>query len=303
MKNSLSSKGLSMSQAQSISNLCNQRSKDITAALADINNVEKTLTIGTETYIETQGNPIPDNVVALLQDKARLSATQAFLMENIKAKDSLITSIQRENYYASAPRPESPEYVEVELKKLVTEEWAWNELLAAEYNEFLEAEAYAAHIGQFIHKGGTLDRLRTELPKIKTLEFMEIEIGKKTPMKVEVHHTSAQLLSIHEELANTHREYEQKVNYFKSKVKNAVTKENARIANENGDAVAKANEANQTLRDEYRKLNEEWNAFVRKETQEFEAKRQARIEAAVALKIDVAPRFQSVVDEFLNQLN
>ena len=303
MKNSLSSKGLSMSQAQSISNLCNQRSKDITAALADINNVEKTLTIGTETYIETQGNPIPDNVVALLQDKARLSATQAFLMENIKAKDSLIISIQRENYYASAPRPESPEYVEVELKKLVTEEWAWNELLAAEYNEFLEAEAYAAHIGQFIHKGGTLDRLRTELPKIKTLEFMEIEIGKKTPMKVEVHHTSAQLLSIHEELANTHREYEQKVNYFKSKVKNAVTKENARIANENGDAVAKANEANQTLRDEYRKLNEEWNAFVRKETQEFEAKRQARIEAAVALKIDVAPRFQSVVDEFLNQLN
>jgi len=131
---------------------------------------------------------------------------------------------------------------------------------------------------------------------------MEIEVGKKTPMKVEVHHTSAQLLAIHEELANTHREYEQKVNYFKSKVKNAVTKENARIANENADVVAKANEANQTLRDEFRKLNEEWNAFVRKETQEFEAKRQGRIEAAVALKIDVAPRFQPVVDEFLKTI-
>jgi len=56
MKNSLSSKGLSMSQAQSISNLCNQRSKDITASLADINNVEKTLTIGEDTYTETKGN-------------------------------------------------------------------------------------------------------------------------------------------------------------------------------------------------------------------------------------------------------
>jgi len=302
MKNSLSTKGLSLSQAQSISNLCNQRSIELSNTLSDVNNVEKTLTIGTECYIETPAKPLPGNVAELIQEKARLAATQAFLMENIKAKDSLIKSIQRENYYASAPRPESPEYVEIDLKELVSEEWAWNELSAAEYNEFLEAEAYAAHIGQFIHKGGTLDRLRTELPKIKTLEFMEIEVGKKTPMKVEVHHTSAQLLAIHEELANTHREYEQKVNYFKSKVKNAVTKENARIANENADAVAKANEANQTLRDEYRKLSEEWNAFVRKETQEFEANRQGRIEAAVALKIDVAPRFQPVVDEFLKTI-
>ena len=302
MKNSLSTKGLSLSQAQSISNLCNQRSIELSNTLSDVNNVEKTLTIGTETYIETPAKPLPANVAQLIQEKARLAATQAFLMENIKAKDSLIKSIQRENYYPTATRPESPEYVEVELKELVTEEWAWNELSAAEYNEFLEAEAYAAHIGQFIHKGGTLDRLRTELPKIKTLEFMEIETGKKTPMKVAVHHTSTQLLEIHEELANTHREYEQKVNYFKSKVKNAVTKENARIANENGDAVAKANEANQILRDEYRKLNEEWSAFVRKETQEFEAKRQGRIEAAVALKIDVAPRFQPVVDEFLKTI-
>jgi hypothetical protein len=302
MKNSLSTKGLSLSQAQSISNLCNQRSIELSNTLSDVNNVEKTLTIGSDTYIETPAKPLPGNVAELIQEKARLAATQAFLMENIKAKDSLIKSIQREQYYASAPRPESPEYVEIDLKELVSEEWAWNELSAAEYNEFLEAEAYAAHIGQFIHKGGTLDRLRTELPKIKTLEFMEIETGKKTPMKVEVHHTSSQLLAIHEELANTHREYEQKVNYFKSKVKNAVTKENARIANENADVVAKANEANQTLRDEFRKLNEEWNAFVRKETQEFEAKRQGRIEAAVALKIDVAPRFQPVVDEFLKTI-
>jgi hypothetical protein len=34
---------------------------------------------------------MPTNVVELLTEKARLSATQAFLMENIKAKDELIT--------------------------------------------------------------------------------------------------------------------------------------------------------------------------------------------------------------------
>ncbi len=35
---------------------------------------------------------------------------------------------------------------------------------------------------------------------------------------------------------------------------------------------------------------------------EFEEKRQGRIQEAVNLKINVADRFQDVVDEFLNQL-
>jgi hypothetical protein len=53
----------------------------------------RTLVIGSDTYVETNGNPIPTNVVELLTEKARLSATQAFLMENIKAKDELINEI------------------------------------------------------------------------------------------------------------------------------------------------------------------------------------------------------------------
>jgi hypothetical protein len=303
MKNSLSSKGLSMSQAQSISNLCNQRSKDITAALADINNVEKTLTIGTETYIETQGNPIPDNVVSLLQDKARLSATQAFLMENIKAKDELINSIKRERFEYPIESPERPKLISETIPSEVDEAFGWDQLTLAEYNEYLESEAYASHIGQFIHKGGRLDKLRAELPTIKTLEFMEIEVGKKTPMKVDVHHTSQQLLAVHEELAALHRGYEQKVNYFKSKVKNATTKENARIQKERGIIQARVNEQNSAAANTYKLAYDKWAGEERKAQHEFEEARQAGIESAVALKIDVAPRFQSVVDEFLNQLN
>ena len=111
MKNSLASKGLSMSQAQSISNLCNQRSKDITAQLADINNVSKVLKIGEETYTETQANPIPVNVVELLTAKARLSATQAFLMENIKAKDELINKIKYEVYNYDVDPPVRPKTI------------------------------------------------------------------------------------------------------------------------------------------------------------------------------------------------
>ena len=252
MKNSLSSKGLSMSQAQSVSNLCNQRSKDITAQLADINNVEKTLVIGSDTYIETKGNPIPENVVQLLQDKARLAATQAFLMENIKAKDELINGIKSERFVYEVEAPVRPLTISKNLPMEVDEDFGWDTLTTAEYNEFLEAEAYASHIGQFIHKGGRLDRLRAELPTIKTLEFMEIEVGKKTPLKVSVHHTPAQLLTIHEELAALHRGYEQKVNYFKSKVKNAVTSENARIQKERGNIQGEVNQQNSDLANAYK---------------------------------------------------
>jgi len=302
MKNSLASKGLSLSQAQSISNLCNQRSKDIAAKLADINNVSKILKIGDEIYTETQPNPIPLNVVELLIEKSRLHATQAFLMENIKAKDELIREIQCDVFDYEVETPQRPKTEVRTLPFLVSEEWGWSQLTTVEYNEYLEAEAYAAHIGQFIHKGGKLDKLRSELPTIKTLEFMEIEVGKKTPMKVSIHHTPEQLLLIHEELAGLHRSYEQKVNYFKSKVKNSVTTENARIANERANIQAEVNEINGKQDAEYNTAMDKWRAEYTKASNEFEAKRQERIKEAANMKIDVDSRFQPLIDMFLKDV-
>jgi tRNA G10 N-methylase Trm11 len=129
-----------------------------------------------------------------------------------------------------------------------------------------------------------------------------IEAGKRTPLKISIHHTPAQLLTIHEELAALHRGYEQKVNYFKSKVKNAVTTENARIQKERGEIQARVNQQNSDLSNAYKLAYEQWTAEQRKAQHEFEEKRQARIQDAVNLKIEVAERFQPVVDEFLNQL-
>lgn len=303
-RNSLASTGLSMSQAQSISNLCNQRSKDITAALSDINNASKTIKIGEDEHILDVAKPLPKDVVELLKDKARLHATQAFLMENIKAKDAVINGIKGEyfDYEIKNPSPVREPNIQPDVIAQVGEDWGWDQLSTLEYNEFIEAEAYASHIGQFIHKNGTLDRLRIELPKIKTLEFMEIEKDKKTPVKIEAHHKSEDLLKTHEELAALHRGYEQRVNYFKSKVKNSVTKENARISKINADAQSEANEKNALVMNEYTKKREAWLADYKKANLDFETERQNRIGEAVNLKIQVDARFQPVVDEFLKQL-
>jgi hypothetical protein len=302
-KNSLDKNGLSLSQAQSISNLCNQRAKEISNKLDNINNVSKEITINSETYIETQGNPIPDNVVSLLKEKANLSATQAFLMENIKAKDVLINDIRFDLFNYGLEQPVKPEEITEPLPGEVDEEWGWDQLTQSEYNEFLEAEAYASHIGQFIHKRGTLDRLRSELPNIKTLEFMEIETGKKTPLKVTIHHSSEQLLAVHEELAALHRGYEQRVNYFKAKVKNSVTSENARIQKQRADIQTRLNSENEKLRRQYTDACNKYSEERTKAAQEFEAKRQERIQEAANLKINVDNRFQSVIDTFLKQLS
>ncbi len=302
-KHSLSTKGLSLSQAQSISNLCNQRATDIAAELNGINNVEKKLKIGDETYIETVGKPVPSNLTELLLEKAKLHATQAFLMENIRAKDILIREARYRGIDVDIVAPARPKLEHFEPIDEVDESYGWSQLTSNEVNEYTEAEAYAAHIGQFIHKNGPLDNLRKELPSIKTLEWIEVEQGKKTPLTVTVHHTNEQLLTIHNELAAKHRQYEQRVNYFKAKVKDLTTAENARIARHNADGFAKVNATNEVLNSQYHKEYTAYQAELTRLREELELQRQTEIGEIASLRINVDPRFQDVIDTYLAQLN
>jgi hypothetical protein len=302
MKHSLSATGLSLSQAQSISNLCNQRVREIDNKLAVVNNASKSVTIDGIMYQETPGNPMPDNVVELLTEKARLSATQAFLRENMKAKEDMLYETRRMRFDANTMMPKYPTCGIMEKPNLqdeVEESWGWEQLTTAEYNEYLEAEAYAAHIGQFIHNRGKLDQLRKELPSMKTLEWLEVEDGKKTPVKVDTHHTAEQLLELHEALAGAHREYEQRVNYFKAKVKNLVTAENARIARANADEQARVNAINQKIQAEFESAQKAWLGDEQKEIFNFQEHIENHIKEIASYRIQVPARFQPVIDMFI----
>ena len=303
MQHSLSTSGLSISQAQSISNLCNQRCKAIEANFSLVNNYSKTLTVNGTVYVETVAEPIPTNTANLLKEKARLHATQAFLMENIKAKDKMLQEARQKSFVYDVPAPNQPEWKCIETVEFVEESWGWEQLTSSEYNEYLEAESYASHIGQFIHKGGVLDRLRNELPKIKILEWFEVETGKKTPMDVKVHHTTDQLLAVHEELATLHRQYEQRVNYFKAKVKNLVTNKNAAIAKENAIASDAVTQENSLLDQEYMNEYRKWSESFKTASSNFEEARAKEISNIAELRIAIPNRFQEVVDEFLQKLS
>jgi hypothetical protein len=308
--NLVPNKGLSLSQAQSISNLCYQRAIEIANCLLAVNNYSKTVEIGDKetgnkvTYAIVRGKELPKNVVDLLKEKAELHACQAFLMENIKAKDNML----KETTIATADEsaivyPERPKFVNDD-KRLpkVDENFGWEQLTVGELNEYLEAEAFASHIGQFIHSGSILAGLRTELREIPAIEWMEIETGKKSPVMISVHHTAEQLLTVHEELAALHRGYEQRVNYFKAKVKNLTTEENARIAKLNADVQNEAKKTNTDLQNSYDTALKNISEEIKNIRAEFEKTRQARIKEIASMRIEVDSRFQKTVNTFLNEL-
>jgi len=302
-KNSLQAKGLSLSQAQSISNLCHQRATEIGHKLTNVNNYSKKVTVGKKTHEIVAGKPLPEKVLELLTEKAELHACQAFLMENTKAKASMLSRLKDGRADVSVVKvPLAPLYVKAKVLDEVEDAFGWSQLSVSENSEYLEAEAYASHIGQFIHKGKTLDVLRTELPGLPAIEWMVIKDGQKSPVEIEKHHTSEELLKLHEDLAGIHRSYEQRVNYFKAKVNNLTTAENARIAKVNADAETEAEVTNRNLRNEFELAHKEYVAKVQGIKVEFEKERQSKIQTTAALRIDVDPRFQKVVDIFLKQL-
>ncbi len=299
MRRNLYTKGLSLSQAQSISNLCHQRAVDITAELNGVNNASKSFQYGEKILTQVPAKPLPANVIDLLLEKSKLHACQGFLMSNIQLKERLMNEAKHKRFFHELDVPKPPQMTQFIPEPMVDEQWGWDQLTNEEINSYIESEAYAAHIGQFIHHGGELDKLRTELPKIQSIEFIELKKDEKTPLIVEAHHTPEQLLKLHNELAAKHREYEQKVNYFKAKVKNLVTLENARIAKENGEKQASVNNDNNVLASEYQKQCSEFSGKIKQLQYEFEQARQKEVGELASLRIEVDPKFQEVIDLYL----
>jgi hypothetical protein len=243
---------------------------------------------------------MPSAILELLKEKGRLHATQAFLMEAIKEKDSVISRLIHTSFDSShIVRPEFDEIPEPDVPANVSESWGWEQLSASEHSEFLEAEAMAAHLGQFIHNRGKLDKMRREVADLPSIEWMSVKEGEKTPVRINKHHTSQELLATHEQIASAHRTYEQRVNYFKAKVKNLVSDENARIQKVCSDLWAQY-DAETSKQSEIRsQAFEAYRNQVHKENADFNAAREEQVKAAAALRISVNPRFQPVIDMFI----
>jgi hypothetical protein len=243
---------------------------------------------------------MPSSVLELLREKGRLHATQAFLMEATKSKNAELERLQYTSFDAShIVRPQFPDIDEPVILNNVSESWGWAQLTANEYSEYLEAEAFASHLGQFIHKNGKLSGMRSDVANLPSIEWMTVKDGEKTPVKINKHHSAIELLNIHEQIASAHRVYEQRVNYFKAKVKNLVSDENARIQKVNSDLWAEYDALMDRESEIRSKAFESYRNQVQKETADFNAAREQQIKDTAALRISVDPRFQHVIDTFI----
>ena len=296
----LSKKGLSMSQAQTISNLCNQNALEITREIESYNNCSKSINVNGQVYDLQEGIPIPGDILEKLKNKGDLHACQAFLMEAIKGKESLMDLLRRDtpdfSHLVVPTRVYVPDYDILDNKD---ESWGWSQLSDAEYAEYLQEESMASHLGQFIHQKGKLTQLRKDLPNTPSIEWFNVEDGKKTPVKVTKHHVSSVLMAMHEGVAEHHRKHEQRVNYFKAKVKNLVSDENARIQKVNADKAAEFLKLEKELNEEYRSALDAYNGEILRLTMQFNSEREMHIKDAAALRINVDPRFQHIVDMFM----
>lgn len=299
MNHSLSEKGLSLSQAQNISNLCFQSATEIENKLNSINNTEKTVKINGDVHIVSRGVQMPEDIEKIVLRKASYHACQAFLMFNIKEKESLIEKVKKSVFETDLEEPEYPKLKEFVPAAIPTEEDIKKEFISTnQMNEFLVAEAYAAHIGKFIHKNGKLDLLRKELLTIQELDWLEVKSGEKTPVKVKIHHDQEQLLKLHNSLAIQHRDYEKKVNYLKAMIKNILSVNSAKIISDNVVKQKEVDEFNSSLIQEYSEKYRVFQDKKRIEFMEFEKKKVDEIKRISALRINVPEIFQDVINEF-----
>lgn len=303
MKHFLAKKGLSMTQAQTVSNLCNQAANEMLMDIDKVNNSSKTLEFNGKVLTKQTGYKLPTTIEDMLATIGDYRACQAFLMEQIKAKDQLITAAKNAQFVTSIAPPQFPELQKTPLVETVGDQWGWDQLSKDELAEYWQAEAKAAVIGQFIHRGGKLDQLRKELPKIEPLEWFVApgHEGKAHPVKVEIHHKEMELWDLHQDLSNVHRELEQRVNYFKAKVKNLVTLKNTEISTENAKKISDDNAHNLVIREQYQKEFTAWAENQNKLQKEFEAERLELVRETSALRIEVSQRFQPIVDELLGK--
>ena len=86
----LNEKGLSMSQAQSVSNICNQKAEEIENVINNINNYSTIVSIGKKEFEQIPGRKMPENIVKLILQLGAYRELQAYLMEAVKYKDNLI---------------------------------------------------------------------------------------------------------------------------------------------------------------------------------------------------------------------
>lgn len=212
MNNLLSTKGLTSSEANHITNIVKELVKSLS--------LEK-MKLFTSKVIKLEGEFALDEAVRVdtwVSDVKRvgeLYALSAWLKSAIKHKEQLLDTVSQRVFKSFVEKPTLEEYEDT--PSAMFEDYL-DTLTVKERNEFLSAEAKASHIGKFIHN---FDKVRDLSEQFQPTHFQQIG-NEVVTVKNKRLYSNEELLGGFFELQKEHREVEKVVNYWKSKHKDWV---------------------------------------------------------------------------------
>ena len=280
-----------MSQAQSISNRINQEAMDIERTIAAVNSASKSFVVNGEEYETQTAVPLPLDLVLRL---GKMRAAQAFLMENIKAKEELMTEAECVEFIFKAA-PIRPSLMEPKLENLEDYAWATRQMSSVSVNEFLHAEGMASVIGKSIHNGSTIDRLRREVGNKTPIEYIELTQGVKTPIRVKYHIDEVKLSLTYQELHKQHLKWNGIANKFKASVKNFLSSHNEGVKKRNAEAIREVKVLNEDAQSQYVADFNSWRQSEKEARSRFEGIVEKEVNKISKLKIIVPDIFEELI--------
>lgn len=325
----LDEKGMTMSAANHQANMVKEKMAE-TASVLDKTN-------GFTSVVDVKGKNVKlDNFVKVDDLKAETLregfyyGLSAWLREAIKAKQivlDLIQGVSLDNLRSpdaevlTFPDTKQPVLAQIQLVPFTLED-AIDELSVKERQEYLSVEAQAAHLGKKIHevkksnptfeqrragaiateaKVGKIKEMRDQLNNFQENTLIEYSLGGSSREVCIVTHTplySAESLNtLYLELQEQHRSYEERLNYYKGRLKDRISEVEIERMETYRSAVA---QASLVWQEEMRAYNTLQNEFQIKQTNERKELEKLRLEVSkyiAKLKIIIPDNLKTVSEE------
>lgn len=225
----------------------------------------------------------------------------AWLREGIKAKDSGLALLKTKDI-GEFSKITSLTSLQIPLKKDVklqtfTDSDAKAHLGIKEYAEYLKLNSECAELGKLIHNNGYLTQIKEKVQLNKTTYFHALKDGvgeKDYPVECKFVYTVDEITKQFTDVLNLHREKENKLNWYRSKIQNLMVQENARLERDFRKALAEANIEFDTLNQKYMQERNVQMDLMAKETSIAREVRYQCVSLLASYKIVIPDDLQEV---------
>jgi len=275
MNNILGAKGLTSSEANHVTNIVKELVKDLQIGLTLSTSY---ITEGDE-KLPLDENKKNDNWVSDTQKSGKLYGLSAWLKTAIKFKERLLDRIERESFVSTIESPTLESFPAMPYTEF--EEYL-NQLNTKDRNEYLSAEAMAAHIGKLVH---SFDEVRKQSDEFVPTSFMRT--GERTvAVKSTRLYTNEELSEGFYTLQRQHRKAEKIVNLYKSRSHDWAKE----VQKERNNKVKAIQSRNTDVQLRHNKL-------VEAERLDFENEKREEKKIISELKIIIPNKLQSTLEE------